>query len=173
MIEVHHNLPEFGLALKSFGADFERRTVRSATNAAAQAFKKLAAANVPVRTGKLKRALYVKRSRSKSGAGEEHYFVAFRQGKRHQAIKRKRGAVNLDAYYGRFLEAGWVPRGPGSKLAGGTRSRALARSRNLAAGAAKITRYRFLRPAFERGKGDALRAFYAKIETRIAKENSR
>lgn len=168
-VEVRSNLPAFNAQLDALGADFERRVVRSAANAAAQAFKRTALAEVPVRSGKLKRALYVKRDRRSAQRGTEHYIVSFRKGRAAQNIKVYRGFTgNLDAYYGRFLEAGWIPRGPGKKMRGGTRSRALQRER---AGGEKITTYRFLRPAFDHTRDEALRRFYVKIEQRIAKEN--
>lgn len=171
-VEVRTNLPEYSAKLRAFGKDFERRTVRSATAKAAGVFKRLAIAKAPVKTGRLKRAMYVKRSK-RSTSGAEHYFISFRQGKRFQALKRKGGSINLDAYYGRFLEGGWMPRGPGAKLRGGRRSVALQRSRNRAAGAAEITAYRFLRPAFASGRTEALRVFYARIQSAIDKENQK
>jgi hypothetical protein len=176
MIEIRHNLPEFKAQLAAFGQDFEKRTVRAAANAAAQVFKKLAVSNVRQRTkgtGLLARSMYVKRSRRGSTRGQEHYIVGFRQGKAARAVKRKGGAVNLDAFYGRFLEYDWIPRGRGKGFRGGRRSRALQRERALSSGAQKITKYRFLAPAFTQGKDAALKAFFAKIEQRIAKENAK
>jgi HK97 gp10 family phage protein len=170
-IEVRTNLPDFTRQIIAFGRDFERKTVRSATAAAAGVFKKLAIAKAPVDSGLLKRAMYRKRSR-RSTRGAEQYFVGFRQGKAQQNAKVYKGFTgNLDAYHGRFLEYGWVPRGPGKKLRGGRRSVALQRERALAAGAAKITKYRFMHPAFERGRDEALRVFFARIEQRIDREN--
>lgn len=169
-LNVKHNLPDFKAQLKRFGVDFERRTVRSATLAAANVFKKLVIAEAPVLkkpdrrrvAGTLKKSIYVVRSK-KSTRGAERYVVGFRKG-------RKAAKTGRDAFYGRFLELGWIPRGPGAKLRGGVRSRKLQRSRNLAGGATK-RQFPFIQPGFQRGKSAALNAFTKRIATRIAKES--
>lgn len=168
-IDIKFNLPDFKRQLQALGIDMERKIVRSATNAAAQEFKKLAVKNAPIlkatsknrQAGTLQKAIYVARSRSKSTPGREAFSVSFRKGKR--AAKK-----GVDAFYGRFLEAGWTPRGPGGKLRGGTRYKALIRARQSSG---KIIKYRFLKPAFDAGKDAALRAFTVKIEQRIAEAN--
>ena len=175
-INVRTNLPDFKLQLARFSADFQRKTVKSALSAAAAVYKKLAVAKAPVLNaftpkrkkdpripGNLRKAIYSTRSRSKSRAGVETYFVSFRRGLKGE--KR-------DAFYGRFLELGWQPRGPGHKLRGGDKSRALQRARNFAAGA-KRYRYAFLEPAFQQGGAAAIRAFTIRIEKRIAQENQK
>lgn len=172
-LNIKHNLPDFKAQMKRFGVDFERRTVRSATLASANVFKKLAIAEAPILknpdarrvAGTLKKSIYVVRSK-RSTRGAERYTVGFRKG-------RKAGKTGRDAFYGRFLELGWVPRGPGKKLRGGVRSRALQRSRNLAGGAGKITQYKFITPAFNRGKSAALATFTKRISLRIAKESKK
>lgn len=175
-INVRTNLPDFKRQLANFSADFQKKTIKSALSAAATKFKNLAIARAPVLnplaptrkknpriSGLLRKAIYSTRSRSKSGAGKETWSVSFRQG-------RSGAAKGLDAFYGRFLEAGWTPRGPGKGLKGGRRSKALQRSR---ANGAKIVRYKFLEPAFRQGGSAALQAFVARIERRINKENQK
>lgn len=177
-LNVRTNLPDFKLQLARFSADFQRKTVKSALSAAATVYKKLAVAKAPVLNalkysrkknpripGLLRKAIYATRSRSKSGAGVEAFVVSFRKGV-------KAAKTGRDAFYGRFLELGWIPRGPGQKLKGGDRSRALQRSRNTAGGAKKY-RYAFLEPAFKQGGAAAIRAFTIRIEKRIAKENQK
>lgn len=169
-LNVKHNLPDFKAQLARFGVDFERRTVRSATLAAANVFKKLVIAEAPVLrkpsgkriSGALRKSIYVARSK-RSTKGAERYVVSFRKG-------RKAAKSGRDAFYGRFLELGWVPRGPGKRLLGGVRSRALQRTRSTSA---KITQYKFISPAFQRGKSAALAVFTRRIETRIAKESKK
>lgn len=171
-LNVTHNLPDFKRQMARFGQEFERRTVRSATNAAGQVFKKIMIAEVPVlkRTdrrkknprvpGTLQKAIYVARSK-RSTKGAERYSVSFRKG-------GKAAKTGRDAFYGRFLQLGWVPRGPGKALRGGRRSKALQRSRSAGI---KIIKYRFIGPTFQRGAAAALATFNKRISTRIAKES--
>jgi HK97 gp10 family phage protein len=160
------NLPQFKAQLKAFGQDFERRTMRSATAAAATVFRKLVVANAPVRTGLLKRAVYIKRSRDRT-SGREHYFVGVRQGRKAQ--RRKGGS--LDAFYWRFVEQGHLARGPRSRLQGGKRRRALQRERLNASGAKRVGARPFLRPSFEQGREAAVQAFYGRVQKRLDQEN--
>lgn len=67
-------------------------------------------------------------------------------------------AKGRNPFYWRFLEGGWIPRGPGQKLRGGSRRRALERRRLTAAGARKV-QYPFLATAFRRAGSAALAAF--------------
>ena len=210
-ITIKTNMPDFKRQMAAFGIKLERRIVRSATNAAAQVFKKAVIPRAknpsgqdpkskrrrkgrvkaigknkrrkkgaPPRRmlqqrppGTLAKAIYVygRRSRKK---GEVTYSVSFRKGKAAQRMQVKRKGksvtVNRDAFYGRFLEDGWIPRGPGRKLTGGKRLRALKRER-LVQGGSKEYRYPFLQPAFSNAQGAALAAFNAKMTERIAEAN--
>lgn len=165
-VEVTSNLPELKSHLDRIGKEFAGRVMRNATAAAARVFRTRAANLAPVlqkpaprRTaGTLRRAMVIKRSKDRT-SGREHYFVGFRRGR--DAAKKGR-----DAFYGYFLEAGWKPRGPGKKLRGGNRSRAL--QRRSSAGQ-EIMQYRFLRPAFESGKSEALAKFFAAADKNIAR----
>lgn len=171
-VEIRTNLPEFKRQLVALGSDMEKKIVRSAVNAAATAFRKAIIATVPVLkkpdtrrknprvAGTLKRAIYTYRVRNPE-PGTVAMKVSFRQGRSEQ----KKGR---DAFYGRFLERGWVPRGPGRALKGGKRSKALQRERNLAAGAVKHS-FPFIAPAFNRARSAALAAFTNKMTARIEK----
>lgn len=168
---IRTNIPEFKRQLDALGQDMEKKIVRSAVNAAATAFRKAIVVTVPVLkkprggrvAGTLKRAIYTYRVR-RPEPGTIAMKVSFRKGKAEQKNGR-------DAFYGRFLEQGWIPRGPGKALKGGKRTKALQRERNLAAGAVKHS-YPFIAPAFNRARIAALEAFTSKITDRIEKANN-
>jgi len=167
-INVRTNLPDVRAQLKALGFDFERRVMRAATRAAASVIMKLAKQRAPVLkeprrgrvAGALRAALYVGRDRAVP-RGTERQYVSVRAGRAKTA-----------PFYWRFLEHGWIPRGPGAKLKGGEKSRALQRNRALAGGARKF-QYPFIAPAFYAGQGGAIDAFNSRIAARIAKENAR
>lgn len=177
-VEIRVDLPAFKRQLDAIGAE-QQKIVQAATRKAALTFRPSVVRNAPVLkradrrknnprvAGTLARAIYLKRARD-SKNGLEHYFIGVRQGKK--AAKAKGGS--RDAFYWRFLEGGWVARGPGKKIRGGTRRRALERSRLIASGA-KEYRYPFLKPAFDANKDKALNVFYATIAEGIAKANQK
>lgn len=180
-IDLKPNLPDFSKQLARFSSDFQKRAVRSATKAGGNVLKKFAIKFAPELqkpdtrkknprvAGDLKRAIYSGRSKRKSSYGVEDVQVSFRA-----ALQTTRaGKIKGGALYGRFLEAGWLPRGPGQKIRGGKHSRALARSRSLSGGAKSVTKYKFLAPAFNIGHTAALDAFEIRIEKRIAEENAK
>lgn len=176
MITIKADLPAFKKELDAIGAR-QQKIVQAATRKAALAFKPTVVRNAPVLkrpdrrkknprvAGTLKRAIYIKRARD-SKNGLEHYFVGVRQGKK--AARAKGGS--RDAFYWVFLEGGWIARGPGKKIRGGARRRALERSRLIAKGA-KQYRYPFLKPAFDANKEKALTVFYKEIGDGISKAN--
>jgi hypothetical protein len=181
-VRITTNLPDFKKQMERFGAKLEGEINKKAAFAATQVFKRAVIAGAPQlkkptkarERGVLRRAIYVYRQR-KAQPGTAAYTVSFRKGKSQQSVRIKRkgvsSVVNRDAFYGRFLELGWIPRGPGRKLRGGRRSRELKRLRALQAGATKITRYRFLSPAFKRVESAALQAFTATMQREINKAN--
>lgn len=166
-IVVRTNLPDFKRQLDRIGQDFRRRAVRNALASMGRIFRDAAKAQAPVlRTpverrviGALRNNIIVKRSKFQK-AGAERYYVGVRSGK--QATRRTGG----DPFYWRFLEGGWIPRGPGQKLKGGTRSRALQRS-SLREGGANFVQYPFLKPAFDAQQQRALAAFEAAIDRAV------
>lgn len=94
-------LRELEQKLHSLGPQLAKNALRSSVNAAAQVVKKEAQTRVPVDTGRLKRALYVKHIREESNATQQTFYVSVRQGKRYQQ-------KDLDAFYWPFVELGTV-----------------------------------------------------------------
>lgn len=174
MITVKTNLPDFRAQMQRLGKAFIP-VARAATLAAARELakeaKRLAPHGTPRSTGRLQRAIVVKRARNVE-RGTAHYIVGVRQGAAAQNVQRRRKgktvSVNLDAFYWRFLEGGWVPRGPGKALKGGRRTKALQARRARASGG-KVVRYAFLAPAFQSAGGRALSTFYAKLDAGVQK----
>lgn len=162
-IKVKSNLPDFKRQLDAFKLDIQKNIVRNATRAAAKVFQRAVIAAAPVLrkarkgrvAGALRNSIYVKEDR-RSKAGTLHFIVSF---------KKSKGS---DPFYGRFLEGGWLPRGPGKKLRGGTRFREVQRLRNEARGARRV-RYQFIEPAAKQGAGAALQAFSEKMTEGLAK----
>jgi HK97 gp10 family phage protein len=171
-IEFRFNLPDFNRQLKALSQDMEQKVIRAATAAAARTFYKRALQFVPIlktprkdrSPGILKRALYVFRSRDRSG-GREHYVVGVR------GRAKSRGTV--DAFYWRWVEQGHLARGKGTGLRGGKRSKNLQRQRLAISGAKRVQAHPYLKPAFETGKDEALKVFYSTIEKRLAKANQK
>lgn len=169
-VTVRMNIGDFRRELKALGTRMERRIAARATYAAGAVFRDAAKATAPVLArpvrgrirGALARSIYVGRER-RSPRGTVGYFVGVR------AKRATRRSGLLDAFYWRFLEGGWIPRGPGQRFAGGERRRALGRSRALAGGATKL-QFPFLAPAFRQRRSQALAAFDAKMEEGLRDE---
>jgi HK97 gp10 family phage protein len=129
-----------------------RNVLRGAVNAGATVIRKEVALRAPEYTGPvaeghpppgtLKRAVYQKQIAELSSAVQQTFFVGVRAGKRQQTLKRGGKTVNLDAYYGRFVEFG----------------------------TSKMSARPFLRPAFEAKKEAAIEAMRAYMAERIPKE---
>ena len=169
-VEVRTNLPEFKSRLREIGQHFEKRAVRGAIRSAAQSFvapaRRLAPVQKPpVRKGRvpgtLRRAIYLARPKDQK-RGAERYFVGVRSGS-------KEAAKGRDAYYWRWVEMGHIARGPGQRLRGGVRSRALQRGRLKASGGRWVEPRPFLAPAFAAGRERALQVFYTRLTTLVAR----
>lgn len=145
------------------------KLLRSSVAAGARIVRDAAKANapvsaVPIRRGRgrvtppgvLKEAALVKFIREDSNDSQVVYFVTFRQGK--QAQKRDR-----DAFYARFVEFGHkkVPR------RGKGRAHSLRDRREAASG--QVLPHRFLGPAFNATKGQALDAIIATMRSQFDK----
>jgi HK97 gp10 family phage protein len=159
------NLPDFKRQLRDVSIEMQRKAVRNATAAAASVFRAAARKNAAApkaatparpRTGTLARAVYMAYNRRKSSRGTVTFTIGVRAGK--GAAKR-----GTDAYYWRWLEGGWRPRGRKGALKGGNRSRALQRSRS---GIAEIS-YPFIAPAFKQSGASALNAFNKRMALEI------
>ena len=187
---VRTNLPEFIREVKAFGDRFEKSIATDGLRAAGAVFRDTAQFLAPVLgkvrrhsratgrlrnvvdprrvRGALKRSIFLGRSRF-GGRGLVAYYVGVRASR---TVGKGRNRKTIDPFYWRFLEGGWVPRGPGRRL-GGRRRRALERAREAAAGPVRKHQFPFLRPAFERVKGPALNAFTAKVEIGLKAEQAK
>lgn len=172
-LDVQVDIKDFTQQLKKLGAEMEQKVVASAVSAAAEVFKKAIVRLAPKaergRGGKyprvaglLKRAVYKYRKRDPK-TGTVAMVVSFRKGKGAQRLKRG----SLDAWYARFLEFGWIPRGPGAKFKGGKRRVLFQRSAYTALGGRTVTKYKFIGPGYAKAKSDALTAFTARMDKRI------
>lgn len=171
-VAVKVNIPDFKRQLVALGQRMERNIVRRGLRAAGAVFRDEARRRAPVLreprkgrvAGALKRAIQSANSRrSTRGKPEQIVYV------RATRAQTKRG---IDPFYWRFLEGGWVPRGPGKRLKGGKRRRALERERVIAGGA-QVVSYPFLKPAFEAVGPRALDAFNAAVTDGITKESKK
>lgn len=174
MITVRVNLEDFRQQLGELYRKAERTVANRAALAAARVLRDAARGLAPVlrkldrrrQLGALRRSIVAatakKSGRFGTGAGVVRAYVAVK-GKR--AVRGR----TVDPFYWRFLESGWVPRGPGRRLRGGARARAAARE---AARGRKITGYAFFDPAFRRAGPAALRAFEAEFARGFARLKS-
>lgn len=162
---IKTNLPDFRAQMQKLGKDFIPLAAASA-RAAAREIAKEVRRHAPRDTGRLRGAVVIKRAR-RVPRGSVQYIVGIRQGKSQQRIQRKRKgqkvSVNLDAFYWRFLESGWVPRRPKEALRGGRRTKSLQARRARSAGARQV-RHPFIAPAFRSSQGRALSTFYSTLE---------
>ncbi len=170
-ITVKINTAQFRAEIEALGVKVERRITAAAVRAAARVFRDAAKSRAPRlrksdprrNAGALAAAVTIFRPR-RSERGTVVYSVGVRASK----VQKRAGS---DPFYWRFLEGGWVPRGRGQKLRGGSRRRALERTR-LAASGARRYQYPFLAPAFQAQGGAALAAFELAFAEALAKEKS-
>lgn len=156
--QVKVNATELRDRFRRLKDDVQIKVVDAALRQAAQVFRRAVIAKAPVLkkaskgrvAGTLQKAIYTARSKY-STSGARRYFIGVRSG-------TKAGKSGRDAFYWRWLEAGWMPRGPGQALKGGTRRRNLQRRRNAAAGN-KTVEFPFIKPAFDASKGAAEQKF--------------
>ena len=129
-----------------------RNVLRGAVNAAATAIRQEVVARAPVYTGPvaeghppagtLKKAIYQKQIPELSSNLYQTFYVGVRSGKRQQAVKRGKNVLNLDAFYGAFVEFG----------------------------TSKMSARPFMRPAFETRRDYAIEAMRAYLAERIPRE---
>ena len=162
--KVTLDIPDFRRQLREVEKRFRRRAVSQGVRDAAKVFRAAARQAAPVlRTrnprrlpGALRTAITIARSRNAT-RGSVAYSVIVR------ASRGRRGTAR-DPFYWRFLEGGWIPRGPGQRIAGGTVRKRAERERLAAA---RVS-YPFLGPAFQRMQGAAIAAFSRGVERRLA-----
>lgn len=170
-VSVRVNLPDFRRELAALDARMQRRVLTRAVRAAGGVIQAAAKGLAPRLStprrdrvpGLLASRIAVRRSRF-GRRGVIKFFVGVRGAK-----KTQRGRAQ-DPFYWKFLEGGWVPRGPGRKLAGGERSRALQRRRALSGGARRV-QVPFLAPAFQRAAPTALAKFTSVVEAGVRELN--
>ena len=168
-ITVKVNIPDFKRQLLALGQRMEKNIVRRGTRAAAAVFVAEARRRAPVLrqprkgrvAGALQRAIRSTPRRSPRGIVKQSVGV------RATRAQTKSG---VDPFYWRFLEGGWIPRGPGHRFKGGARRRRLERERAVAGGARRVA-YQFLKPAFDAAGSRALNAFNPAVTDGIAKES--
>lgn len=171
-VTVKVNIPDFKRQLLALGQRMEKNIVRRGIRAAGSVFVDEARRRAPALreprkgrvAGALKRAIRSVSRRSPRGIVKQSVGV------RATSVQSKSG---IDPFYWRFLEGGWIPRGPGQRFKGGTRRRRLERERAIAAGAQEIIKYRFLKPAFEASGPRALDAFNKAVVDGISKEGKK
>jgi HK97 gp10 family phage protein len=164
-VKIKIDIPDFTRQLRELSAKVEKRAVRNATRAAARVFRDAARAAAPVLrepdgrrvAGALRAGIIAAPSKVNRGRGVVAFYVGVK------ASKVRRGTAR-DPFYWRFLEGGWIPRGPGQRLGGGTNRKTLERRRS----ARRRIAVPFLAPAFRRAQGAAVAAFNARIETELA-----
>lgn len=170
-------LQELNRALVKLSDDVQTKYLRGAVAAGARIVRDAAVRNVPVRSGKLRRAIYSKWIREASGPDRQLFLVSVRRGKQFQSKTRqtKRGKTvttkDNDAYYWTWVEFGHVAAGP-QKLKGGTARRERARQELRTAGRFVPPRP-FLRPALEANTGAAIEAIREELAKRIREGLSR
>lgn len=164
---VKVDLRAFRRQLAEVGQRMEKRAVSQGVRDAARVFRDRARQLAPRLKepdprrlpGTLARAIAVLRSKAR-----ERGVVAYRVGVR--AASSRRAGTARDAFYWRWLEGGWIPRGPGQRLRGSTRAKTRARERSASAG--RRVSHPFLEPAFQSAGSAALAAFERGVERRLA-----
>lgn len=174
MITIRTNLPEFKAKLNQISADMQKRSMRSATRAAATVISKIAKQEAPIRQtrkvvkgqiiqpGTLKAAIGVVSKRAPRGTSL--MMVIPRSGRKARKVK----GAKLDAYYWAWVEQGHVI----GRVRGGKRTKALQRERAKAAGH-RTRPNPYLRRAFNRGQGQAVDAFYKQLDKAFIRYSAR
>ena len=167
-VTIRTNLPDVSRQLRELGETAGKRLVRASTSAAAQTIVKhvrVAIASTTVRrSGVLARSVFVARLR-RQDLGSEAYRVGIRAGRTARHSKTRSGvAVTADAYSRYWVDQGHLARGPGQRIRGGHRMRALTRARLRKAGAPFVEGRAFMKRGFSAGQGPAVDAFYQRFE---------
>ena len=131
-------LEELKRELEALSSDMSRKVLRSATGAAAQVIRKAARDLVPVDSGKLRKAIYIKHMRELSSSTQQEYYISVRNGPRERR-KIRAGGSGIDAWYWKMVEFG----------------------------TSKMPAKPFIRPAYESKKSEALEAMKKKLRQRI------
>lgn len=136
-------LAELSRDMRALGPKISLRALRSALGAGAKVVKQDIVARVPVKTGRLQRAVYVKRM-NKPNPFMERFIVGIRSGK---AMQKR----DLDAWYWKFFEFG-------------TKERFHKNGKSVGS----IAKRSFVVPAFETKKEQALARIKEVLTRKIA-----
>jgi len=99
-------LQELERKLKALGPTIAKKSLRSALVAGAKVVRTEAMGLAPEKTGRLRRAMYIKKM-TKPNPFAENVIVGVRHGKKMQKVSQKQfGKMGLDAYYWTFQEFG-------------------------------------------------------------------
>ena len=167
-ITIRTNLPDVSRKLRELGTTLSKRLVRASTAAAAQTLAKQVriaiTATTVRRSGVLARSVFIARRR-RQAQGTETYRIGIRAGRTARRSKSRSGAITtLDAYYWYWVDQGHLKRGPGRRISGGKRMRALTRARLRQGGAGFVEGRHFMKRGFQAGQGPAVDAFYRRFE---------
>jgi len=152
--------------------NINRNALSAAVRAGAAVVRDEARLEAPVRSGKLKRSIWVKRIRELSGNGRETFFIGARSAKNWRVEGSGFGKVkagsSVDAYYGKWVELGHFSRPAGRGQLPRGKGRASAIQGMLKAGTVHwIAGRPFLVPAFRMKTSAATEAMAAKLRERL------
>lgn len=160
---------ELTAKLREMPDNINRNALRAAVSSGAALVRDETKLRAPVKSGVLRRSLYIKQVRELSELTRQTFFIGARQGRKEQAVGKKR--LNRDAYYGKWVERGHriVARFKGKytdyKIRGRGRLTGLAVRR--AAPIGYVPPQPFLYPAFLAKREAAIDSMAAKLRERI------
>jgi hypothetical protein len=170
---VRTNIRDFTVDLRALGDRITKRVARNAVAAAARVILPIARRRAPSLKnpkekrrvpGTLKAGIYVQRVKRIDGGLSAGISVRSPRSARFT----KRFGLQFPFYW-RFLEGGWIPRGPGRRLKGGDRRKREQRS----ASTGGRRQFPFLAPALQEGGPAALRKFEEIMAKGIAREQAK
>lgn len=182
MAETITGLGDLKANFKKLGEAMERRVARAMVASGGAVLKKEAKQLAQVyglkRTGALLKNIVIKRE-SAAPAGTAQYNLGVRHGRNltkkqktvGASLKRNRaGRVQVrykdDPFYWRYLEFGWIPRGPGQSLKGGAKRKAEARK---ASSGRKIPGRSFIEKALTNKRQQAIDAMAERLQRELDK----
>lgn len=176
-IESIQGWTELNQFLNALPGRMAKGMVRRATSAASMVIRDAVKNRAPVYSGKyrrgrtagtLKRAIITKSARELNTPTQVGFIVTALRGKRFQRLGKK-GSINKDAFYARFVEGGHkiVARGRSAKKYRNSfvygRGRVTGITLRRRASTGMVAPQPFMKPAFESSWRNALRAFENKI----------
>lgn len=159
-------------ALRDLDRSMRRKVLKAALRSAARVIQSDAKSRAPVLQvptprrvpGTVKRSIVVRASKL---ARRKNMLGVYVTVKASKARVKKDG--RQDPFYFRFLEEGWIPRGPGRGLRGSDRKKRAVRAQD----AGRKVQRPFLGPALQAKSQAAVQAFEREVLPAIAKFNRR